>query len=567
MSTTTDEAVALTFAKEGDARTASTLVVASMGMIDRGATLDWLSQYPHEREILLPPLTAMEVVDIEDFVDSGAFQIRKLHVRLNTNMVSMTIENLLSVRKKQVSERAEIVARDMSNHDMAADIGRRTKKLRATQAKVQLQPSEAFNTNQAFLSKIDQVKSLMPQTGDCIQELYGHSRDVYGLVATASGFASSSWDGTLRLWTLGDDSTYSNTNELQLPSASLSLVAAGVDWVASSQFDGVISMHSLAITDTNSADLLEQQPTAALESRLESRLTAVRHGEDIGIEGAEELTAVRRSSSATKKLTHEGSSTAVVSLAVLSRASSPLRPDDVTVSVDEAPSLVPSANSAVWLACGSMDGTISLWEVGETSKLVQSVGGRSQVGHGHGHGDGGHSETVRALVWAHLGADDVLVSGSFDRTIIIWRLTSNGRLERINNLGNEDGAHEGAVTALACIDAGGARITSAGENGTIKLWDLSSPAQVTRTIELQGKGVCSLAWLANPSNTGHDWLACGMGDNTIILCDLETGREVTTMHGHSGAVHALLWLESKGWLVSGSSDATVRTWRVRSGSG
>ena len=108
MSTTTDEAVALTFAKEGDARTASTLVVASMGMIDRGATLDWLSQYPHEREILLPPLTAMEVVDIEDFVDSGAFQIRKLHVRLNTNMVSMTIENLLSVRKKQVSELAEI---------------------------------------------------------------------------------------------------------------------------------------------------------------------------------------------------------------------------------------------------------------------------------------------------------------------------------------------------------------------------------------------------------------------------------------------------------------------------
>ena len=35
------------------------------------------------------------------------------------------------------------------------------------------------------------------------------------------------------------------------------------------------------------------------------------------------------------------------------------------------------------------------------------------------------------------------------------------------------------------------------------------------------------------------------------------------MHGHSGAVHALLWLEAKGWLVSGSADATIRTWRVR----
>ena len=263
MSTTTDEAVALTFAKEGDARTASTLVVASMGMVDRGATLDWLSQYPHEREVLLPPLTAMEVVDIEDFVDSGAFQIRKLHVRLNTNMVSMTIENLLSVRKKQVSELVEIVARDMSNHDMAADIGKRTKKLRAAQAKVQHQPSEAFNENQTFLQYAQRkVLDLMPQTGDCIQELYGHSRDVYGLVATESGFASSSWDGTLREWSLGDGATYSSTSDTQLPSASLALVAAGVGRVASSQFNGVVSMVGVA-TDATAAAVLEQQAAAA----------------------------------------------------------------------------------------------------------------------------------------------------------------------------------------------------------------------------------------------------------------------------------------------------------------
>jgi WD40 repeat protein len=474
-------------------------------------------------------------------VDSGAFQIRKLHVRLNTNMVSMTIENLLSTRKKQVSELAEIVARDMGNQDMAADIVKRTKKLRAVQATVQLQPREAFNINQIFLSEIDKVKNLMPQTGDCIQELYGHSRDVYGLVETDSGFASSSWDSTLHLWTLGDDSTYTSTENhvIQLPSASLSLVAAGVGWVASSQFDGVVSMHSLA-TGTNAAN----------------------------IQGAEQTTVEGRLGAATKALTLKGSTTAVVSLAVLSIAS-PLQPGDVTVSVDEAPSLTSSANSAGWLACGLMDGAVSLWEVSsDTSRLVQVVGGHSQAGHGHGHGDGGHSETVRALVWANLGADDVLISGSFDRTIIVWRLTthSNGGLERIRNLGSEEGAHEGAVTALTCIDAGGASIASAGENSTIKLWNLGAPAQATRTIQLQGKGVCSLAWLTNPTNTGqHNWLACGMGGHTIILCDLETGREVTTMRGHSGAVHALLWLESKGWLVSGSSDATVRTWRVRSG--
>ena len=68
----------------------------------------------------------------------------------------------------------------------------------------------------------------------------------------------------------------------------------------------------------------------------------------------------------------------------------------------------------------------------------------------------------------------------------------------------------------------------AGEDGVVKIWDLSAPAQATRTIELQSKGVCSLAWLSNPTTAAseHGWLACGMGDNTIILCDPETGKEV-----------------------------------------
>ena len=39
-----------------------TLVQIRMGMIDRGAEISWLSQYPHEKEILFAPMTAFEVV-------------------------------------------------------------------------------------------------------------------------------------------------------------------------------------------------------------------------------------------------------------------------------------------------------------------------------------------------------------------------------------------------------------------------------------------------------------------------------------------------------------------------
>ena len=32
------------------------------GLVDRGASLDWLSQYPHEAEVLWGPLTGMQVL-------------------------------------------------------------------------------------------------------------------------------------------------------------------------------------------------------------------------------------------------------------------------------------------------------------------------------------------------------------------------------------------------------------------------------------------------------------------------------------------------------------------------
>ena len=37
------------------------LLEMKMGMIDRGADFSWFSQYPHEREIVFPPLTGIEV--------------------------------------------------------------------------------------------------------------------------------------------------------------------------------------------------------------------------------------------------------------------------------------------------------------------------------------------------------------------------------------------------------------------------------------------------------------------------------------------------------------------------
>ena len=60
------------------------------------------------------------------------------------------------------------------------------------------------------------------------------------------------------------------------------------------------------------------------------------------------------------------------------------------------------------------------------------------------------------------------------------------------------------------------------------------------------------------------WLASGSGDSTIIVHDVTTGAQLQVLRGHTAAVHSLLWLQSKGWLLSGSSDGTARVWRIRS---
>jgi hypothetical protein len=68
-------------------------------LVERGAELDWLSQYPHEREILFAPLAGLEVQDtrVED-------DILVVQVRASVNLVSATIEQVVGRRFKLVQE-------------------------------------------------------------------------------------------------------------------------------------------------------------------------------------------------------------------------------------------------------------------------------------------------------------------------------------------------------------------------------------------------------------------------------------------------------------------------------
>ena len=109
-STTTDREQALLYAG-GDQSDASTIFEMQMGMVDRGADVSWLSQYPHEREVLLPPLTGLEA--LEHSVEGGVLVIQS---RLSLNMAAHTLEQVLSRRRKMLLDMVSGIELELRDH-------------------------------------------------------------------------------------------------------------------------------------------------------------------------------------------------------------------------------------------------------------------------------------------------------------------------------------------------------------------------------------------------------------------------------------------------------------------
>jgi NLR family CARD domain-containing protein 3 len=94
MSTTTNKNVAMQYS--GVKQQRGTVFEITVGRIDMGADLSWLSQYPKEKEILFPPLTCLEVVG-EPRVEENVIVFP---LSANMNLKGLTLEQLVERRKQ-----------------------------------------------------------------------------------------------------------------------------------------------------------------------------------------------------------------------------------------------------------------------------------------------------------------------------------------------------------------------------------------------------------------------------------------------------------------------------------
>ncbi|CAN5543283.1 NB-ARC domain-containing protein [soil metagenome] len=265
-------------------------------------------------------------------------------------------------------------------------------------------------------------------------------------------------------------------------------------------------------------------------------------------------------------------------------------------------SAVFSANGAL-LISGSDDQTIRVWKMGEPGSGVQAIDRQEQmvvcgqtirVLYGH-------YGVVNALAVAppSLAGQELLVSGSYDKTVRLWDLhtghtlailrghskwlqalvfTPAARLLASGSDGQNVRVWDGrtgrvlhtlrghtSLTEKLAFRMDGAQLVSASWDKTARVWDLQQTQRSQTLHTLHGHTAPVVAVAMGEDRQGHNLIASGSLDHTVRLWNAETGESLACWHGHTDRVVTFAFHRDGQLLASGSWDRTIGLWATQSG--
>lgn len=180
-----------------------------------------------------------------------------------------------------------------------------------------------------------------------------------------------------------------------------------------------------------------------------------------------------------------------------------------------------------WIASGSADSTIKLWEIG-TGKLKLTLTG--------------HISTVRALSCSD--RHPYLFSVGEDKKIKCWDLETNKVVRQFH--GHLSGIH--SLTTHPTLDL----IITGSRDSTAKVWDIRS-RQAVYTLSGHKETVSSI--LAQPTTPQ---IITSSLDSTIRLWDLRKAETIKSLTHHKRSIRCLANHPTEYSFISSSPDSTKR---------
>jgi len=163
----------------------------------------------------------------------------------------------------------------------------------------------------------------------------------------------------------------------------------------------------------------------------------------------------------------------------------------------------------------------------------------------------GHTDTITAAVFSPDGR--LVATGSADNSIKIWDKASGELRTTLTG-------HSAAIKAVAFSDDG-KHLTTVDTNGVTKNWDIETGVETDLNIKLPGTER-SVAF----SPDGSLKLMTRLDrENSAIISEIATGKELMNLKGHVGKVIAVAFAPDGKRAATGSADKTVKIWNVQTG--
>lgn len=175
----------------------------------------------------------------------------------------------------------------------------------------------------------------------------------------------------------------------------------------------------------------------------------------------------------------------------------------------------------------------------------------------------GHEDIVTSLDWNENG----LLSGSFDKTMILWDLTSGEVQERFEGhvglILDVDLSTDGRRAVSSTADATSADTRDDDEDRKVRIFDTAT-GDLLRTIDPQNGYARAVAISHDGSRIASGtWSSSTRG--LIELWDTETGESQLRLFGHINLITDVAFAPDDTVLYSTSADQSLRLWDLNTG--